>query len=149
MTLENLKNLEKIGQLNNHSTSREETQRLLETARRNLKDAAVEAVSMETRFDSAYKAIMQLGLIALMANGFRPNTNKPGHHMTGIQCLPSTIGLSRERMMVLDVHRRRRNNADYSGDYVDEVSMEQCISDAKELLQDVTAWIQEHRPDLV
>jgi hypothetical protein len=36
MTLENLRNLEKIGQLKSHVTSREEVQRLLDAARRNL-----------------------------------------------------------------------------------------------------------------
>ncbi|OGU07495.1 MAG: DNA-binding protein [Geobacteraceae bacterium GWC2_58_44] len=149
MTLENLKNLEKIGYLKSHSTSREEVQRMLEAARRNLADAAVEAISNETRFDSAYKAIMQLALTAMMANGFRPDTHKPGHHQTVIQSLPHTIGLPNARMMVLDVLRRKRNNADYSGDYVDEGSMKQCLSDATDLLRDVTAWLQEQRPDLV
>jgi hypothetical protein len=148
MTLENLKNLEKVGQLKSHVTSREEVQRMIEAARRNLADAAVEVISKETRFDSAYKAIMQLALTAMMANGFRPETNKPGHHQTMIQSLPHTIGLPTARMMVLDVLRRKRNNADYSGDYVDEGAMKQCISDAADLLRDVTAWLAEHRPDL-
>ncbi len=149
MTLENLKNLEKIGQLKSHATSREEVQRMLEAARRNLADAAVEAISNETRFDSAYKAIMQLALTAMMANGFRPDTKKPGHHQTVIQSLPHTIGLPSARMLVLDVLRRKRNNADYLGDDVDEGSMRQCIGDAAELLRDVTGWLAEHRPDLV
>ena len=58
MTLENLRNLEKIGQLKSHVTGKEEMLRLLEAARRNLADAGVELISYETRFDSAYKAIM-------------------------------------------------------------------------------------------
>ena len=95
MTLENLRNLEKIGQLKSHVTGKEEVQRLLEAARRNLADAGVEVISCETRFDSAYKAIMQLALAAMMANGFRPDTSRPGHHMTVIQSLPQTIGLTR------------------------------------------------------
>jgi hypothetical protein len=139
MTLENLKNLEKVGHLKSHATSREEVQRMLEAVRRNLADAAVEAISNETRFDSAYKAIMQLALTAMMANGFRPDTNKLGYHQTVIQSLPHTIGLPAAKMMVLDVLRRKRNNADYSGDYVDEGSMKQCLSDAADLLRDVTA----------
>ena len=149
MPLENLIALEKIGQLKSHVTSREEVQRMIETAKRNLADATVEAISFETRFDSAYKAIMQLALTAMMANGFRPDKSKVGHHQTMIQSLPHTIGLSNGRMMVLDVLRRKRNNTDYSGDYVDEVSMNQCISDAKDLLRDVTAWLKEQRPDLI
>lgn len=149
MTLENLKNLEKIGQLKSHSTSREEVQRLLEAARRNLADARVEVISCETRFDSAYKAIMQLALAAMMANGFRPDTSRPGHHMTVIQSLPQTIGLSTAKMAVLDVLRRKRNLTDYSGGWIDETSMEQCIAEAGDLMRDVTEWLQEQRPDLV
>lgn len=51
-------------------------------AERNLVDARAEIISHETRFDAAYKAIMQLALIALMASGYRPSTNEPGHHQT-------------------------------------------------------------------
>ena len=49
MTLENLHNLEKIGQLKSHVTGKEEIQRLFEAARRNLADAGVEVISCETR----------------------------------------------------------------------------------------------------
>lgn len=149
MTLENLHNLEKIGQLKSHVTSREEIQRLFEAARRNLADAGVDLISGETRFDSAYKAIMQLALAAMMANGFRPDTNRPGHHMTVIQSLPHTIGLSTARMAVLDVLRRKRNLTDYSGGWIDETSMEECIAAAKDLLRDVEEWLKEQRPELV
>jgi hypothetical protein len=61
MTLENLL---KIGQLKSHATDSAEIQRLLDAARRNLADAHVEAISPETRFDAAYKAIMQVALVA-------------------------------------------------------------------------------------
>lgn len=149
MTSENLRNLEKIGQLKSHVTSSEEIQRLLEAARRNVSDAGVDIISCETRFDSAYKTIMQVSLVAMMANGFRPDTSRPGHHMTLIQSLPHTIGLSNVRMAVLDVLRRKRNLTDYSGSWIDETSMEQCISEAKDLLRDVEAWLQEQRPDLM
>lgn len=149
MTLKNLRNLEKIGQLKSHVTSREEVQRLLDAVRRNLSDAGVEVISCETRFDSAYKAVMQLALAAMMANGFRPDTSKPGHHMTVIQSLPQTIGLPTERMAVLDVLRRKRNLTDYSGGWIDETSMEQCILEARNLLRDVEAWFKEQRPDLL
>jgi protein-L-isoaspartate O-methyltransferase len=149
MTLENLRNMEKIGQLKSHVTSREEIQRLLEAARRNLADAGVDVISDETRFDSAYKAIMQLALAAMMANGFRTDTSRPGHHMTVIQSLPQTIGLPTERMAVLDVLRRKRNLTDYSGGWIDETSMEQCIAEARDLLRDVESWLREQRPELM
>jgi hypothetical protein len=92
---------------------------------------------------------MQTALVALMANGFRPDTNRPGHHMTVIQSLPTTIGLPSARMLILDVLRRKRNLTDYSGDWVDETLMENCIAEAKALLRDVEAWLAEHQPNLL
>lgn len=59
-------------------------ERLLEAAARNIKDAKLEALSNENRFDAAYKAIMQLANAALQANGFRTLTSRPGHHQTMI-----------------------------------------------------------------
>ena len=73
-----LQNLLKIGQVKAHPPDAAEIQRLLTAAARNLVDARVLTISPETRFDAAYKAIMQSALAALMANGFRPDTNKPG-----------------------------------------------------------------------
>ena len=146
MTLENLL---KIGQLKPHATGKDEVGKLLRAAQRNIADAEVELISSETRFDSAYKAVMQAALVALMANGFRPDTNRPGHHMTVIQTLPITIGLPSGRMVVLDALRRKRNMADYTGDGVDEITMESCIEEAKALLQDVETWLKENAPELL
>ena len=146
MTLENLL---RIGQLKSHLTDATEVQRLLDAARRNLADAHVKEISPETRFDAAYKAIMQAAHVALMANGFRPDTNKPGHHMTVVQSLPTTIGLSSERMTVLDALRRKRNLSDYMGEDVDDVSAENCIREAGRLLHEVEVWLKKNRPDLI
>lgn len=77
-----LQNLLRTGQLREHQTKRAEIERLLAAAGRAIGDSRVEKISPESRFDAAYRAIMQAALAALMANGFRPNTNKPGHHMT-------------------------------------------------------------------
>jgi hypothetical protein len=89
-----LQNLSKIGQLHPHEARADEVARLLAAAQRNLKDARRGENSAETRFDCAYKAIMQCALIALMAAGYRPASNAPGHHQTMIQSLPLTLGVS-------------------------------------------------------
>lgn len=83
MTLDNLigKSLEHI------EPDSAAIRRLLEAAQRNIKDAELTGLSNETRFDTAYKAIMQLANAALQASGFRTLTSKPGHHQTLIQSL--------------------------------------------------------------
>jgi hypothetical protein len=65
MSLENLvgKTLEKI------TPDNVNIKRLLSAAKRNIDDAKIKQISAETRFDAAYKAIMQLANAALQASG--------------------------------------------------------------------------------
>ena len=144
-----LQNLLKIGQLKEHPPDAAEVQRLLAAAARNLADARVTTISAETRFDAGYKAVMQAALAALMAHGYRPDTSRPGHHVTVVQGLPLTIGLAPARVKVLDTLRRKRNLSDYTGEDIDDSSAEHCIAEADRLLQDVTAWLKGHRPQLI
>jgi len=44
--------------------------KLLAAATRNIADAQIRALSPENRFDTAYKAIMQLAMVSLNANGY-------------------------------------------------------------------------------
>lgn len=143
-----LQNLLEIGQLKEHEATAEEIRLLLDAARRNLADSQVTAVSLETRFDAAYKAIMQLSMVALMANGFRPGSGA-GHHMTMIQTLPKSIGLDRQRIIILDALRRKRNVSDYMGGYVDQSATDTCIVEAQSLMKDVESWLAGQRPDLL
>lgn len=144
-----LENLLKIGLLKSHPPDAREIEQLLAAARRNLADARVTSISAETRFDAAYKAIMQSALAALMIHGYRPDTNKPGHHMTAIQSLALTAEIDKKRVIVLDALRRQRNVADYSGDDIDTSTAEHCIAEARRLIDDVVAWRASNRPDLI
>jgi len=58
-----LENLLKIGQLKPHPADAAEIARLLTAEQRNLRDAGVKSISPETRFDAAYKGIMQTALV--------------------------------------------------------------------------------------
>jgi hypothetical protein len=147
--LVSLQNLLKIGQLKPHPPDAGEVQRLLTAAARNLSDARVATISPETRFDAAYKAVMQAALAALMAHGYRPDTNRPGHHATVVQGLTLTIALAPARVTVLDTLRRKRNLSDYTGEDIDDSSVEHCIGEADQLLRDVTAWLTANRPELI
>jgi hypothetical protein len=73
MTLETLR---RIGQLKKHDANAAEVARLVQVARQSLADAKQKNISVETRFDAAYKAIMQVSLVAIMACGYRPDTKK-------------------------------------------------------------------------
>lgn len=146
MTLDNLL---QTGQLKEHRPTVEEIRQLRAAIRRNLADARVTEISDETRFDAAYKGIMQLAMLALLVNGFRPSSSSGGHHMTMIQALTKSIGLPKEKMVLLDALRRKRNAADYLGSYVDRSSVEMAIAEGEALLGTVEEWIRERRPDLL
>lgn len=144
----NLENLLKINKLQTHQPSRESVQRLLHAAARNIEDARVAEISGETRFDAAYKCIMQCAMAALWANGYRTSTSQPGHHQTAIQTLPITIGLDQGTVIVLDALRKQRNINDYEGDPISEQAVVECIKQAEHLYNAVTVWLVIKRPDL-
>lgn len=144
MTLENLV---KVKKLILQQANKEEITKLLAAAQRNIQDARVSEVSATTRFDAAYKAIMQSALVCVRASGYRPSTSEPGHHITVIQSLPKTVGLSNERMIVLDAMRKKRNLNDYNGDGVSEEETDACVRAAEALLKDVTAWLKSDHPE--
>lgn len=144
-----LENLVKINQLQHHAANPAEVQRLLTAARRNLADSEVKGISDETRFDAAYKAIMQCAMVGLLAHGYRPSTTTPGHHQTMMQTLDQTLGVGKEVWVVLDSLRKKRNLNDYSGDLIEPAAVKTCIAQAVSLLAITQAWLLKHRPDLL
>lgn len=144
----NLPNLLRIGQLEEHETDAAQVRRMLDSAERGIADARQQTISPETRLDAAYRAITQLCMVALWANAVRPAKSKPGHHQTMIQSLVHTIDLDRDEMLLLDTLRVKRNAIDYTGEDVDEASVEECISAADRLMVRVTEWLAENTPEL-
>ncbi len=143
-----LQNLLKIGQLEEHETDATQVRRLLDSAGRSLADARQALISPETRLDCAYRAITQLSMIALWANGFRPAKSRPGHHQTMIQSLVHTIELNRDEMLLLDTFRVKRNAIDYTGEDVDEVSVNECVEATDRLLKRISDWLADSHPEL-
>ena len=123
--------------------------KLLAAARRNIADAQLAGLSAENRFDVAYKAIMQLAMVALHANGYRTLTSKPGHHQTAIQTLPASVDVPPAQVIVLDALRKQRNLSDYSGDLVPDAVAAECLASAQSLQAHVLAWLQANRRDLL
>ena len=144
-----LENLVRIGKLKDHKPAPAEIRQLLEAAARNLNDSAATNISPENRFDAAYKTVMQAALCALKSKGFTPDTKSPGHQAVTIQSLTKTIGIDSDRLVVLDALRSKRNQSDYTGKEIDDSSVEVCRKEASQLLDEVKAWIDKNRPDLL
>jgi hypothetical protein len=144
-----LQNLLRIGRLKAHEPAPAEIQRLLAAIDRNLADAAVVAISDETRFDAAYKAVMQCALVAMLAAGYRPATSEPGHHQTMIQSLPLALGAGNDVWVVLDALRRQRNANDYTGQPITAAAVAECVKQAKALRALTLAQLTAKHPELL
>ena len=51
-----------------------------------------------------------------------------------LECLPMTLGISSDGVLVLDALRKKRNLTDYSGDLIDSESVRECLLRAEELI---------------
>ena len=145
MTLQNLLGV----RLDAIAPDRATVAKLLAAADRNLADAQLAGLSAENRFDAAYKAIMQLAMVSLHANGYRTLTSRPGHHQTAIQTLGMTVSLAADKVRLLDALRKQRNLADYSGDPVPDAAVLECITSADELRTHVNTWLHANKPELL
>jgi len=146
MTLDNLL---RIGKLKPHAADKAEIGRLLAAAGRALMDAGIEGLSSDARLDLAYRAIMQVALAAMLAQGYRPATSEPGHHQLIIQALPKTAGIAAERIRVLDGFRAARNQSDYRGVPVSDAVAQECLAEARALVDEIRDWLAAHHPRLV
>ena len=146
MTLQNLLAIER---LQAHVADRAAVLKLLGAARRSIADARVQAIGADSRFDAAYRCLMQCAMLGLWANGYRTSTSQPGHHQTAIQCLTLTMGVPRDTVIVLDQLRKQRNLNDYLGDPISGAVLASCIEEAGRLLAHTEAWLREQRPDLL
>lgn len=134
MTSEHLLNLHRIGQLDAVPFSAELLAKMLAAANSRLQDAQRTDNSPETRFDCAYTAIRAVADAALLKQGFRTSTSKPGHHQTTLQCLVHTLGVEPSTVRVLDGLRKQRNLTDYDGEVITQAVLQECLAQAEELL---------------
>jgi hypothetical protein len=135
MSFEALVNLHRIGQLDAVPFSDELLEKMLNVAHNRLLDARRVENSLETRFDCAYTAIRAVADAALLKQGFRTSTSKPGHHQTTLQCLVHTLGVESGTVRVLDGLRKQRNLSDYDGESITQSVFKECLNQADALLE--------------
>lgn len=134
MTSEHLLNLQRIGQIARITFSAVLLEKMLNVAESRVQDALRIDNSMETRFDCAYTAIRAVADAALLKQGYRTSTSKPGHHQTTLQCLVHTLGVEPATVRVLDSLRKQRNLSDYEGELVTNSLLEECLAQAEAML---------------
>lgn len=134
------------GRLKRHRSSPREIRDLLRVADRDLKDAAVTAISLDRRFITAYQAVLQLATIVLAASGFR--ATGAGHHWATFKTLPELLGQDLQNLSdYFDQCRTKRNLSDY--DRAGEISREEAgelLKEAKKFRPAVLGWLKKHHP---
>jgi hypothetical protein len=84
---------------------------LLQSGAARLRDAANDALALESRFDLVYNAAHAFCLAALRQHGYRPK-----NRYVVFQLLPQTLNLGPETWRVLAEGHRLRNLGEYEGD---------------------------------
>lgn len=143
-----LKQFSADGRLKRHRTNPREIRDLLRVVNRDLKDAAVTAISYDRRFATAYQAVLQLATVVLAASGFR--TTGTGHHWATIRVLPELLGPEVQDLAdYFDQCRSKRNLSDY--DRAGEISRdeaEELLNEAKKFRSIVLNWLKRHHSKL-
>lgn len=125
----------------------EEIQRLLKKIDTRLTDANHAGISLESRFDLAYEALLQLAVTALRANHLRV-TSRGGHHALAMQTLDSSIGYPKEKLRLLDRFRQMRSTGLYDGTFEPSGSeVEALIAEATQLRDHLEQWLAKERPE--
>ena len=137
MSLPELNNLVRIGQLKAEPRNAQEVTRRLAMAQTRLSDAKLSNVSLEGRFTSAYNAAHAAALAALRWQGYRSE-----NRYTVFQCLTHTLGWPANRWRVLDAAHQKRNLAEYEGYLeVEESTVAEMCMLVQGLIVDVQALI--------
>ena len=137
MSLPELDNLVRIGQLKAEPRNAQEVTRMLAMAQTRLSDAKLNKLSLEGRFTSAYNAAHASALAALRWHGYRSE-----NRYTVFQCLTHTLGWPANRWRVLDTAYQKRNLAEYEGYLeVEESTVAEMCALVQGLIADVQALI--------
>lgn len=143
-----LTNWHAAGWLVEHKTTAEEIRDLFAVAERDLKDSAVTGISSDTQLGLAYNAALQVCGAALAAAGYRASRERK-HYVT-LQSLVYTIGADAKLLARLDAFRKKRNVGDYErAGSTSPKEASELRELAKQLRDQVRAWIQNSRPELL
>jgi hypothetical protein len=136
------------GWASQHKSSRNEIQRLLALADRDLATCATKGLAIDWRFAIAYNAALQSATAALAAAGYR--ASHAAHHLRVIESLAFTIGAKRELIRRFDAFRKKRNMSSYEvGGTISEKEAAEMAAFAAELRQQVELWIRKNHSELM
>ncbi len=136
------------GWASEHKSTRQEIERLLTLADRDLTSCATAGLAADWRFAIAYNSALQSATAALAAAGYR--ASHEAHHHRVIQSLAFTLGTGRDLIRRFDAFRKKRNMSSYEiGGTVSKKEAAEMAAFAARLRQKVERWIRENHADLM
>lgn len=124
-----------------HATGINEITNLREVVNRDLSDAAIDALSADRRFATAYNAVLQLVKMAVACAGYRI-THGAGHHQKSFEAIKAA-----NLADYFDLCRRKRNDIDYDyAEVVTETEAEELLEKAEEFQSLIEEWIAKNHP---
>jgi hypothetical protein len=145
------KDLVDNGYVRPHESSRAEIGDLLALIDRDLRDAAIEGLSDDRRFATAYNAALQLAKVAIAASGYRPAKGNSAHFIS-FDAVKTAIPTKEVTFLsdYFDTCRRKRNHIDYdASEVVTRTETEEIIRRTKEFRELVLQWLEAEYPKLI
>ena len=132
-----------------HATSKQELDDLAGIVQRNLRDAALPALSADNRFGLAYEAALLLAKMAIACTGYR--VKGQGAHHTTFVALELAMGApARPTALYFERCRRKRNQLSYdAAGVVSDAEAEELVTQVGQFRQTVHEWITQQHPELV
>lgn len=135
--------------LRREPTSPQEIADQLGIVARSMSDAAVEDISDDLRFYTAFNAILALANTALRASGYRAATQS-GHHTRILESLEFTLGVDGRLLRKLFAFSKKRNSASY--DSAGSISIQDLLlilDTANNLRATVEEWLKKTHSELL
>ncbi|MBU1023155.1 hypothetical protein KKB99_02615 [bacterium] len=143
-----LKEWVKNGFLKNSVISRKDIKDLLDTVKNDFNDCMNTDLSLDWQFKIAYSSIINCGITALVAEGFKPAGDS--HHYWTIQSLAHTLKINQDTIDLLDDFRKKRNRSSYeSMGMITSREVNEIIELSRNIQTNLQEWLQANHKNLL
>ena len=132
-----------------HKTSSQEVSQLLLKIDRDIADASINEISLDSRLAIAYNASLGCATIALKASGYNVPAGSGKHYRT-IQSLRFTLEPDSDVIISFEAIGKKRAIVNYdTAGIVTEAEVSEAIKLAVEMRDLLTSWLGKNFPDLL
>jgi hypothetical protein len=138
----------KNGWLKIRHTDPSQIRDLLDTIKSDYENSLNESLSLDWQFKIAYNSILNCGIAALAAEGYRSASES--HHYWIIQSLAHTLKIDGDIIDLLDDFRKKRNMSAYErSGRITKREVNEIIELSKMIQYQLIEWLRENHRDLI